>query len=159
MKESQDQPEFRIEPLASQHDRAAFSCEDAPLEKYLWTQARQDSDRKLAVVFILTPDGRTIAGYYCLSQYAVQAARLPKEIIGRLARSTAFKGQGLGEFLLMDALNKCLVNSRRVASWAVVVDAKNEKAILFYKRYGFIELPEVPHRLFLPMATIEQMFA
>jgi hypothetical protein len=43
-------------------------------------------------------------------------------------------------------------------STGVVVDAKDETARPFYKKYGFIELPKIDKRLLLPMATIEQLF-
>ena len=58
----------------------------------------------------------------------------------------------------MDALHRSLLNSNQVASWAVVVDAKDEDAAKFYEHYGFIRLPNIPKRLFLPMKTIEKMF-
>lgn len=165
-------PDLAIEPLGANHDRAAFSCGIAPLDKYLQTQARQDVDKNLGAVFVLTPDGKTIAGFYSLSQYSVQSDTIPDEIarkltryphipttlIGRLARSTNFHGQGLGEILLMDALKRCLTTSKLVASWAVIVDAKDAESVAFYKKYGFIEIPQVPNRLFLPMATVAKMF-
>jgi hypothetical protein len=44
------------------------------------------------------------------------------------------------------------------ASTGVVVDAKDETARASYKKYGFIELPKIDKRLFLPMAAIEQFF-
>jgi hypothetical protein len=28
----------------------------------------------------------------------------------------------------------------------------------FYRKYGFLELPKIDKRLFLPMATIDQLF-
>jgi len=128
--------------------------------------------KRVAAVFVLSSDGKTIAGYYTLSQYSVElgempetlARRLPKypdvpaTLLGRLAVSTAFRGQGLGELLLMDALHRSLALSRQVASAAVIVDAKNSQAMRFYQRYGFLELPNLPRRLFLPMATVEQLF-
>ena len=118
-----------------------------------------------------TPDGRKIAGYYALLQYSVALDTLPEEIgrkltkhrevpatlIGRLARNAEFAGTGLGEILLMDALTRCLRHSRTVAWWAVIVDAKNDRAVAFYKKYGFIEIPNVSRRLFLPIETIEEM--
>lgn len=124
--------------------------------------------RNLAAVFVLTPDGKTIAGYYTLSAYSVSLDKIPEEIgrklarmpeipttlIGRLARSNAFRSHGLGEILLMDALKRSLANSEQVASWAVIVDAKDVNAANFYKKYGFIEIPGTPNRLFLPMTTI-----
>jgi ribosomal protein S18 acetylase RimI-like enzyme len=164
---------FLIEPLSSRHDRAAFSCGIESLDFYLVRQASQDFRRRVSVTFVLTPDGKTIAGYYTLSQYAVQlydvpegiARKLPKypmvpaTLIGRLAVSTAFRGQGHGEMLLMDALHRVLAHSREVASAAAIVDAVDESANAFYRKYGFLELPKVPRRLFLPIGTIEKIFA
>ena len=59
----------------------------------------------------------------------------------------------------MDALHRSLESSKHVASAAVIVDAKDDSAVSFYKKYGFLELPEIERRLFLPMGTIEQLFA
>jgi hypothetical protein len=42
----------------------------------------------------------------------------------------------VGELLLADALKKALLNSTTVTSWSVAVDAKDEKAVAFYLRYG-----------------------
>ena len=85
---------------------------------------------------------------------------LPATLLGRLARDGHFKGYGLGELLLMSALSTALEHSRNVASCAVVVDAKNEKAKDFYVSFGFIHLPAGHmNRLFLPMRTVEDMFA
>lgn len=165
-------PGLRFELLAAQHDREGFSCGIVILDTYLRKQARQDAKKGVAVPFVLTPDGRTIAGYYTLSQFSVElgavpetlARKLPKyphvpaTLIGRLAVSSAFRGRGLGEMLLMDALHRALGASREVASAAIIVDAKNEQARGFYLKYGFLELQGIPDRLFLPMNTVEQMF-
>jgi hypothetical protein len=59
----------------------------------------------------------------------------------------------------MDALNRCLSGSKQVASAVVIVDAKDDSAAAFYKKYGFIELPKTPKRPFLPMVTIEKLFS
>lgn len=127
--------------------------------------------KQLTAVYVLTPDGKAIAGYYTLSAYSVGLDKIPEEIakkltrmpevpatlLGRLARSTVYKGQGIGEILLMDALKRSLANSAHVASWAVVVDTKDESANVFYKRYGFMEIAAFANRLFLPMATIAKL--
>jgi predicted GNAT family N-acyltransferase len=164
--------QFVVEPLGPKHDRAAFSCGVHILDAYLHRQAGQDLKKRAAVPFVITPDGTTLAGYYTLSQYAVQldevptevAKRLPKypmvpaTLLGRLAVSTAFRGQGHGATLLMDALYRTLYHSREVASAGVLVDAKDAAAAAFYKRYGFLELPRIERRLFLPMGTVEELF-
>ncbi len=165
-------PELQFQPLGPQHDRAGFSCGVEALDHYLQKQARQDIKKHVAVALVLTPDGKTIAGYYTLSQYSVELGVVPQEVakklpkypvvpatlISRLAVSRAFRGRGLGELLLMDTLYRCRVGSRQAASAAVIVDAKDAQAVAFYKKYGFIELPKIPKRLFLPMATNEKLF-
>jgi predicted GNAT family N-acyltransferase len=170
--QGENRQKFFIEPLATQHDRAAFSCGVAALDRYLHRQATQDVKKHVAVVFVLTPDGKTIAGFYTLSQYTVEldvvpegiAKKLPKyplvpaTLVGRLAVSVKFRGQRLGERLLMDALYRCFLGSRQLASAAVIVDAKDDTAVAFYKKYGFLKLPKVANRLLLPMGTIEKLF-
>ena len=83
---------------------------------------------------------------------------VPTTLIGRLAVSIDFRGQGHGETLLMDALHRILQHSRAVASVGVIVDAKDADAVSLYKKYGFLELPDVGRRLFLPMRTIVALF-
>ena len=172
MADEAQNPRFVIEPLGPKHDRAVFSCGVEALDAYLHKQAGQDLKKRAAVPFVITPDGKTIAGYYTLSQYAVQLDAIPAEVakklpkypvvpatlLGRLAVSTAFRGQGLGAMLLMDALYRSLRHSREMASAGVVVDAKDAAALALYKKYGFLELPKVERRLFLPMGTVEQLF-
>ena len=163
---------FKIEPLGKKHDRAAFFCGKDSLDQYLKNQAGQAVGKNLTAVFVLTPDGKTIAGYYTLSSYAVKLDEIPEDIakkltrmqeipatlMGRMARIVDFRGQGIGEALLVDAVKKALQNSAHVASWAVIVDAKDEEATEFYRRYGFISFPSRPNRLFLPMTSIQRMF-
>ncbi len=165
-------PEFHIQPLGPHHNRADFSCGVEALDNYLKRQAGQDVKRRVAAAFVLSPDGRIIAGYYTLSQFSVELDTIPRHIakrlprypmvpatlIGRLAVSDAFRGRGFGEMLLMDALHRSLALSEQIASAAVIVDAKNDHARRFYLKYGFLELPGISGRLFLPMKTIEQLF-
>jgi len=167
-----DKPQFLTQPLGPTHDRNSFSCGVEALDNYLRKQAAQDFKKHVAVPFVLTPDGTTIAGYYTLSQFAVRLEDLPADLakklpryplvpatlLGRLALATAFRGRGYGEALLMDALNRILQHSRAVASAGVVVDAIAAAAVAFYKKYGFIELPNILSRLFLPLGTVEQLF-
>jgi predicted GNAT family N-acyltransferase len=121
----------------------------------------------------MSDDGRLV-GYYTLTQDSIDAEDIPTELIkqlnlprydrigatllGRLARDLTCKGQGLGELLLLDALKRALAMSRDIASAAVVVDAKDNKAHNFYQDFGFISFPNSKKRLFLPMVTIERLF-
>jgi len=163
---------FKIEPLNNHHDRAAFSCDVEELDRYLLKQAGQDVKKRVAVVFVATKDGRTIAGFYTLSAHMLNVGELPEEVakklprypnvpatlLGRLAVGKEFRGRGLGEFLLMDALKQSLASTQYVASAAVVVDSKNDAARRFYERYDFMSLPSQPTRLFYLMKTIAALF-
>lgn len=168
-------PRFRVALLDTNvHDRAAFSCGEASLDAYLKRQAGQDLKRRLAITYVLAPhdDPSRAAGYFTLSSYAVLANELPEAVvgrlprhdrfpttlIGRLARAAAFRGHGLGELLLLDALARALENSELVASFAVVVDAIDDPAAAFYRRYGFLPFADDPRRLYLPMASIRALF-
>jgi predicted GNAT family N-acyltransferase len=170
-------PQFRdIEPLGKKHDklRAAFSCGIEPLDRYLKQQASQDAKNRAAVPYVLVSEDDRIAGYYTLSSDNIRSDDLPPELvkelklpryptigatlIGRLARDLSFRGQGIGELLLIDALKVALAMSRKIASAAVVVDAKDANAHRFYTEFGFRAFPETRNRLFLPMKTIEKLF-
>lgn len=169
--EGKQRDDFRTEPLGRAHDRAAFYCGVASLDGYFKKQASQDVAKRVAVCFVLTPDGRTVAGFYTLSQYSIDLVSLPEEfakrlpryravpatLLGRLAIGQAFRGQKLGEFLLLDALDRALQHSRQVASAAVIVDAKDAAARRFYLHFEFMPLPDTPGRLFLPMGTLEKL--
>lgn len=63
----------------------------------------------------------------------------------------------MGEFLLMDAMHRTLLATQVMAVYAMVVDAKDASAAKFYRKYGFIALPNNAQRLFLPMETIRQL--
>jgi GNAT superfamily N-acetyltransferase len=166
-----EKTKFLFEPLGKQHNRAAFSCEEVALEHYLKTQARQDVEKNLAAVFVMSPDGVAVAGYYALSHYVIQSDEIPNEIrarltrhseipatlIGRLARDQSRRGTNAGDMLLSDALKRCLDISRQAASWAVVVDAKTTRAAEFYKKWGFESFTSKPLKLYLPTATIEKL--
>jgi len=45
-----------------------------------------------------------------------------------------------------------------IASFAVVVDAKDDSARRFYERESFLALPDQPMKLFRPMADIRRLF-
>jgi len=161
-----------VEPLGRQHDRAAFRCGADALDRYLKQQARQDADKRVAAPFVaVTPPETRVLGYYTLSASVLTLADLPNELVrklprypqlpvtllGRLAVDLSTTGQGLGEHLLLDALHRSLVHADQIAAMAVVVDAKDESAVSFYRHYGFFPLQTQPRRLFVPMATVTQL--
>jgi ribosomal protein S18 acetylase RimI-like enzyme len=165
-----------VETLGRSHDRRGFSCGCGPLDEYLHRRALQDQRRRASVCHVLVSpvEPARIIGYYTLSSYTLRLASLPSALVGklpgypdvpcallgRLAIDTAFRGRRLGEFLLVDAMHRCFTRvASQMAVYALVTHAKNEAAAAFYRRYEFIPLPATPLTLFLPMATIAELFA
>ncbi|WP_029009166.1 GNAT family N-acetyltransferase [Azospirillum halopraeferens] len=160
----------RVEPLRPHHDRAAFDCGVEPLDRYFRSQAGQDARRNLAAPFVLVLSNGTVAGYYTLSATAVPLPELPPEIVrklpryplvpatllGRLAVDRRLRGRGFGRFLLADALFRSVRSE--IASFAVIVEAKDDEARRFYERESFLPFPDQPRRLFRPMADVAALF-
>lgn len=156
--------------LGPLHDRNSFESGAEPLDRYLRLQAGQDARKNIAAPFVLvTPDG-AIAGYYTLSSTAVNVGEWPAEtvrnlpryplipatLLGRLAVDRRHQGKGYGRYLLADALHRSLRSE--IASFAVIVDAKDENARRFYERESFLPFPDQPMKLFRPMADIAGLF-
>jgi GNAT superfamily N-acetyltransferase len=162
--------DFRIEPLGAGHNRSSFECGAEPLDRYLRVQAGQDARKNIAAPFVLVLSDGTVAGYYTLSATAINVAELPEKtarklprypllpgtLLGRLAVDRRHHGKGYGRFMLADALFRAFRSE--IASFAVIVDAKDENARRFYQRESFLPFPDQPMKLFLPMADIAQLF-
>ena len=156
---------FLLASLDASHDHATFQSDSQPLNRYLKEQATQDIRRRVAACFVALADEWRIAGYYTLASASLLLADLPASTgkklpryptvpairMGRLAVDQAFKGQGLGGALLVDALDRSL--RAEIAAFALVVDAKDAAAAAFYRHHGFMALPDSPLTLFLPLAT------
>lgn len=161
-----------VEPLGRQHDRTAFRCGVEPLDRYLKQQARHDADKRVAAPFVaVDPPDMRVLGYYTLSASVLALADLPDDLarklprhrqfpvtlLGRLAVDQSAKGRGLGEHMLLDAMNRSLAHADQIAAMAVVVDAESDDAARFYEHYGFMRLQAHPPRLFVPMAMVAKL--
>ena len=162
-------PPFRIALLdAARHDRSAFDCDAEPLNRYLQQQATQDVRRRFASCFVAITDDDGIAGYYTLASSSVLLIDLPADTrkrlpryptvpavrMGRLAVDRRFKGMGLGAALLADAMTHAA--HAEIAAHTLIVDAKDETALEFYRHHGFIALPDAPLTVFLPLETVRR---
>ena len=148
------------------HDRAGFHCGVPALDDYLRKYAAQQNAKGISTVFVLVDDAAPskILGFHTLSaaQVGVQQLsnterkKLPRYPVpcfrmGRLARTIESRGAGLGEVLIGCAVDRCLHARSLVGAYALLVDAKDEKAKSFYQRYGFIPYVDAPMSLYLPL--------
>jgi GNAT superfamily N-acetyltransferase len=159
---------FVIERLGA-HDRSSFSCGSAMLDRYLREQASQDVKRLVASCFVVAEtETNIIAGYYTLAATSVPAndlltevlKRLPRypilpaALVGRLAIDQRFQRQGLGSTLLADAALRVLKSDTK--AFALIVEAKDEAAVAFYRLQGFRSFASRPMSLFLPLGTAKK---
>lgn len=164
---------WTIEPFGKGHDRVAFTCGRPPLDDFIRVRVSQYEKRRLGKTFVaVPPGGKRVIGYYTLAAGAVAFERMPEEaarklpkhpvpvvLLARLAVDQTAQGQRLGEGLLLDALQRTLDLAAGLGIHAVEVDAIDDTAAAFYRKYGFVPLLDEPLHLYLPLTTVEQVLA
>jgi ribosomal protein S18 acetylase RimI-like enzyme len=157
---------FAVEPLSKQHDRSAFRCGAEKIDIYFRQVVSQDIKRNYATCFVAREiaTGR-LAGFYTLSSSNIPLADIPPEmarklpryptvpavLIGWLARDLTFRGEDIGELLIVDAIRTVI--AARIGAHAIFAEAIDDAAAAFYEGYGFRSLAGKPQTLFLPLAT------
>lgn len=157
-----------IELLATRHQRAGFDCAEPALNEFLQRQAGQLGRKGFGKTYVtLDVDGLAVTGFVTLSVGQVQTHGLPAGLklprypapilrIGRLGVDRRAQGQGAGQQLLSFALQLALEFSRSVGLYAVVVDAKHDKAKADYQSMGFTSTLDDPLCLYLPVSVLEK---
>jgi GNAT superfamily N-acetyltransferase len=159
---------YKLTPL---HNRTDFDCGNQALNKYIRSSVDRDIHNRLTQCYVaLDQSEESVIGFYTLSNFTVSTAQLPRKyarkiplgylvptiLLGRLAVDLNYQAQGLGGFLLVDSMHRSLSAAKISNAYALVTHAKDDKAVNFYKHYGFLQLAENPRHLFLPLKTIEQ---
>lgn len=160
---------WNVVPLTREHDRKTFDCGEPALDDYLARFSRQNHEQGVARTFVATDplQPERILAYYSLTVGNLDKANFPASAIkrlpnfpvavarlARLAVDRSMQGKGLGEDLLIDALLRCQRIAEDAGIFAVVIDAKHDKAKAFYARYEFESLPDQPLTLWLPMKAL-----
>ncbi|MBI3899709.1 MAG: GNAT family N-acetyltransferase [Gammaproteobacteria bacterium] len=157
---------YRIAALDTAHDRKVFNSGSTPLDRYFHEQVTQDIRRHYTACFVALAPDNGVVGYYTLAAADVLLTDLPPKLqrklpryptvpvarMGRLAVDQQHRGQGLGAALLADALARTA--RADIAAYALLVDAKDEEAMAFYKHHGFIVLDAEHRSLFLPLEMV-----
>ncbi len=154
---------MRVLSLAGNHDRQGFDCGRQELNDWLRQVARQHQDKGLSKTFVAVRDEAPdrVCGYYALTLAELEThhlpeawrKKLPRRIpgvrLGRLAIDREFQGKGLGELLLVEALRRALRIYAEAGGIGLFVDALDEQAAGYYRRFGFAASPDNPLLLFL----------
>lgn len=161
--------EWREEALTRHHNRVDFDCGVVALNAYLQRYARQNHESGGAKTFVAVPPKAPTAvlGYYTISPGVIAFRKAPAPLtkklgryevpvfrLGRLAVSLSVQGQGLGGDLLLAAGARALAVAHEVGGIALAIDAKDERAAVWYERFGALRLLDDRLKLVLPLATI-----
>ena len=159
-------PRHRLERIGAHHDLSKFESGNDELDTWLRRHALAAQQMDSARTFVLTRN-KVVVGYFSLTMGSVLRADAPAKLVrglpaypvgmvllARLAVDGRERGKGFGALLLAEALRRAVAAGDAAAARLVVVDAVDEEAERFYKRYGFISTPEQPLRLYRRMKDI-----
>ncbi|PYE88755.1 GNAT family N-acetyltransferase [Phyllobacterium leguminum] len=178
-----ENPNLRtIEPFdPDKHDRAAFSCGVPQVDNFLKLTANKLSKADAIRVFVLTAGTNELIGFYALNAHSVDYRDLPPPYaknrpshgniaaayISMIGVDSRFQGQGFGEMLLVDAMQRIVMVSDQMGIRVImldVLDCGNERNTarrlkLYTEKFGFMPLPSNPLRLFIPVKTVKAALA
>jgi GNAT superfamily N-acetyltransferase len=159
---------LRLVLLRADHELGGFDCGNQELDRWLIDHALASQKADLARTYLALA-GTAVAGYFSLTTGSVRRESTPRRyargiprhpiptiLIARLAVDRAHQRQQLGGRLLAEALRLAVAASDNAAARLVVVDAIDDQAAAFYRRHGFIDMPENPRRLFRKMSDIRR---
>ena len=160
------------EAISRSHDRKSFDCGDADLNDFLRRYARQGHESGSAKTFAAIDDANPgrILGFYSIAPADLDFARLPPNLrrglarhgvggfrLARLATDKSVQGQGLGGQLLIAAARRCIRVADQVGGVILIIDAKNERAAVWYASHGATRLEDASRTLVMALATFEAL--
>jgi GNAT superfamily N-acetyltransferase len=116
--------DFEIQLSGKHHRRENFDCGEESLNQFLKKFARQNQEKGFGRTFVaVLPNENQVLGYYTLSAGIVAFESVSEKVprypiptahLGRLATDLSMRGQGLGEWLLIDALERTVLVAEKV---------------------------------------------
>ena len=163
---------LKIETVSRDHNRSGFDCGNDALNQYLKKIARQHLNKGLSRTFVLVDDNipTEILGFFTLVSCEIFVDKLPRKYakkypskapaakLARLAVAKDRQRQGLGTHMMINAVERVIKVSQDLGIIGFFVDAKDNKAKAYYEQFGFIQLPDNPLELFLPLATLRNVY-
>lgn len=162
-----------ITKLTREHDRASFDCGAPALNEFLQRYALQTDRTDTSRTYVLTLNGseKTIVGFYAMTPTEMSADDMPPDLVkragrypipgfrlARLAVDLRWARQGYGGELFFDAGVLALKVSMAVAGQVMFIDAKDDAAAWWYRRFDARPFPKDPLKLAIPLRTFMQMF-
>jgi predicted GNAT family N-acyltransferase len=154
--------------LGEHHQLDEFDCGVPSLNEWLTTQAKRAKSSGTAMTHVWVEHGSDhVVAYHAVAPHLLQrnevsrslsggVSSIPCYLLGRLALDRALQGLGLGGQLLRDALETILEAAAVGGGRLVVVDAIDDDAAKFYRKFGFQPVIGNPRRLVMKIATVRK---
>jgi GNAT superfamily N-acetyltransferase len=155
---------LHIEKLHRTHNVEQFTCGQPELDRFLIRHALQAQQANSSQTYVAVSD-HEVVGFYTIVAGEVQHAQAPERVVkgmsrhpilvlARLAVHAKAQGRGIGSGLLLDALGRTLQVADMIGVRALVVHAKDDQAVAFYRHFGFTSSPTDARHLFMIIKDI-----
>ncbi len=145
--------QLEIIPFTKQCEFNAFGCGQPSIDRFLKNKAGKAVRRHEQRIFCACLIGtKAVIGYYALQLGSENVSDLPNSMKNNYLKSrvafpaiqltfigvdTNYQRQGLGSFLLMDALNKVAAIAEYAGFFALTLVAIDSQTAEFYQKIGF----------------------
>ncbi len=109
-------PPFRLEALASHHERHGFSCGIEALDQYFQARVTQDMRRRVTACYVAVESvSNRVAGFYTLAAADVPLTDIPEPLSKRLPRYPSVPvarleaGRGAAQPIIGQLHGRCLL--------------------------------------------------
>lgn len=161
------------------HDRDGFTCGVSQVDNFFKKTANKLTKAGNSAVYVMASQTGDVAGFYAMNAHAIHFENLPPRYkrtapnhgsipavyISMIGRNVKYRGQKIGEDLLVDALCRASRATKTGFAAAVIMldvldcgDASrvaNRKAI--YEGFQFQSLASDPLRMFMPMRIADEL--
>jgi GNAT superfamily N-acetyltransferase len=161
------------ELLARRHKLEGFDCGVESLNIWLLAHARGAAGVGSARTYVITDhDQDRVVGFHALNAASITHVEatggvakgvprhpIPMILLARLAVDNSVKGEGLGAFLLRDAMVRAVGASEEIGARGLLVHALDDDAAAFYRHFGLEPSPTDKHNLQITIKAIRQAIA
>ena len=157
---------LHIEKLHRTHNVEQFTCGQPELDRFLIRHALLAQQSNSSQTYVAV-SGDEVVGFYTIVAGEVQHAQAPERVVkgmsrhpipllvlARFAVHVNAQGRGIGSGLLLDALGRTLQVADVIGVRALAVHAKDDRAVAFYRHFGFTPSPTDTRHLFMIIKDI-----
>jgi GNAT superfamily N-acetyltransferase len=160
---------LHVEALRRDHRIDQFSSGQPELDRFFIQFALQSQQAGTSRTYVGLA-GDIVIGFYTLVASEIAHAQAPERLtkgvarhpiplmlLARLAVHRDWQGRRIGTGLLRDAMDRTLRAAEILGIRALAVHAKDDNAVAFYSRFGFIPSPINPRHMYLLLKDIHRL--